>query len=144
MYRQRLARTGLLAAMALLSVNIFTGSPLLALWLGSRVQPAGPPTMSAFAVLTLSLAAGSFVLVKLLTLVSRSYDRLLDRRPTTRAHLPWLRSMRGERPHETGPDGGALTALDVILVSAVVLVAIAFEVWLLFYAGSPIDQRSGR
>lgn len=144
MYRKRLARAALLAAMAVLTVNIFTGSPLLALWLGSQVQPAGPPTMAAFAVLTLSLAVNSVVLVKLVTLASRSYDALLDRRPTIRAHLPWLRSMRGERPHETGPDGGALTALDVILVSAVVLVAIAFEVWLLLYAGSPIDQRSGR
>ncbi len=35
------------------------------------------------------------------------------------------------------------TALDVILVAAVLAVALAFEVWF-FYSGSPLDQRSGR
>ena len=63
--------------------------------------------------------------------------------PTVRAHLPWLRSLRGERPREVGAKVG-LSALDVILVGAVVIVVVAFELWFFLVSGSPIDQRSGR
>jgi len=142
-WRKRLARAGLLALMTMLTLNLFVGSPLLSLWIGSRVQPPGPPSMAAFLAAAASLGAFSFVLVKLVAAVGRAHDTLIGRRPTVRAHLPWLRSMRGERPHEVGGRGG-LSALDVILVTAVVLAALAFELWFFFKSGSPIDERSGR
>lgn len=140
---KRLQRAGLLAAMTVLTLNLFTGSPLLSLWIGSRVQGPGTPSMEAFLAFAVSLGAFSFVLVKLVAVAGRAHDSLIGRQPTVRAHLPWLRSMRGERPHEVGGRGG-LSALDVILVSAVVLAVVAFELWFFFKSGSPIDERSGR
>jgi len=85
----------------------------------------------------------SFALVVALGAAGRAHDALVGRRPTVRAHVPWLRSLRGERPQEMGAKVG-LTALDVILVVAVLALVVAFEVWFFFYSGSPIDQRSGR
>jgi hypothetical protein len=142
-WADRLKRAGLLAAMSVLTLNVFTGSPLMALWLGSRVQGSGPPTMEAFFTFLCTLAAGSFVLVKLIAAAGRAHDELVGRQPTVRTHLPWLRSLRGERPHEAGAKVG-LSALDVILVIAVMLAVVAFEIWFFFYSSSPIDERSGR
>ena len=48
----RLERAFLLAAMAVVAVNIWTGSPLLALWVGSRLQGTSGLSMGAvFAVI---------------------------------------------------------------------------------------------
>ena len=43
----RLRRTGLMAAMTVVGLNICTGNPLLALWVGSRVVGGGTLTMGA-------------------------------------------------------------------------------------------------
>lgn len=142
-WRQRLARAGLLALISVLTLNLFTGSPLLSLWIGSQVQGPGHPSMAAFLAAAASLGIFSFVLVRMVAAAGRAHDSLIGRRPTVRTHLPWLRSMRGERPHEMG-DRGALSAIDVILVSAVVIAVVAFELWFFFKSGSPIDERSGR
>ena len=138
-----LKRVGLLALMSVLALNIFTGSPLLALWVGSRVQGDAAPSMAAFFTFFGTMAAVSWALVVALGFTNKRYETLTGREPTVRAHLPWLRSMRGERPREMGEKAG-LSALDVILVLCVVIAVVAFEVWFFFFSGSPIDQRSGR
>src|SRR3954462_2247697 len=92
----RLKRAGLLAAMSATALNVWTGSPLAALWVGSRVQGSSQqPTMAPVAVVAVSLGAFSFVLLKLLRGLGGIYDRMTGRRPTIREHVPWLRSLRG-------------------------------------------------
>jgi len=129
--------------MSVVLLNLVTGSPLMAIWLGARVQGAGPPTMAAFFTFLGSFAAFSFLLVRLFAGLSRAYNELTGRRPTVREHLPWLRSLRGERPAEMGSKAG-LSPLDLILVFMVLAAILAFEIWFFFYSGSPIDERTGR
>jgi hypothetical protein len=141
--RARAARLGLASARVLVTVNVWSGGPLLALWIGSRVQPSGGPSMVAVAVVVVSLGAISYALVRVLARLDAVYAAYTGRPSTVRRHVPWLRSMRGERPHQAEASH-ALSPLEVILVSSVVLVVILFEVWFFFYSSSPIDQRSGR
>lgn len=139
----RLQRFGLTAVMTVVAVNVWTGSPMAALWIGSQMQGAGPPKMSSVAVVVVAMAAFSFVLVRLLTLLGSYHDRLTGLSPQVQAHAPWLRSMRGERPLYPG-ERVEITALEKILVAMVVIAVLAFEVWFLFYSGSPFDSRTGR
>ena len=139
----RVKRVGLLSAMALASLNAWTGSPLMALWVGSRVQGNGPPEMGAIFVVAVTMGAISLALIKLLRALGSAYDRLMGREPSIRAHTPWLRSMRDGRPHETAGET-RISALDAVLVGSVLLAIAAFEIWFFFYSPSPIDQRSGR
>jgi hypothetical protein len=133
----------LVTLMALVAMNIWTGGPLLALWIGSRVQPSGQLSMLAVAVAAISLAVITYALVRLLARIDARYGEVSGRPTTVRRHVPWLRSMRGERPH-VQRHANELSALEKILVGVVVLVVAVFEVWFFFYSGSPIDQRSGR
>ena len=133
----RLKRACVLAAMAVVAVNIWTGAPLLALWVGSRVVGDGSLTMGAVAVVIGTLALACFVLVKLLGALGGTYDRLLGLPPAPRAQAPWLRSLSGERVSEQRRREH-VSALDVILVATVLLAAGAFEVWFFFFSGSPI------
>jgi hypothetical protein len=124
--------------MALASVNIWTGSPLLAVWVGSQVQQAqGQPSMLAVFVVVVVLAVLVLALATALSSLSATYDRLTGRPPAPRQPAPWLRSMRAERQSEVAKEHG-LNGMERILVVTVVGAAIAFEVWFFFFSGSPI------
>ena len=133
----RLQRALVLAAMAVVAVNIWTGSPLLALWVGSRVVGDGSLTMGAVAVVVGTMAATCFLLVRLLGILGERHDRLLGLPPPPRRQQPWLRSLSGERASEQRRRA-RVSALDVVLVGTVLLAAIAFEVWFFFFSGSSI------
>ena len=136
-------RVVLAAIMVVVGVNIWTGAPLFALWVGARVQGDGPTSMTAVAIVAIVLAVVCLILVRILSAVGSSYDRITGVGPTVRTHTPWLRSMSGERERYPG-DAPRLTALERILVIMVVVAFIAFEIWFFFFSTSPIDERSGR
>jgi len=136
-------RVLLAAAITVLALNVWTGGPLLALWVGSRAQGSGPPTMTAVFVVVVVLALVSFTLVWVLGRLSRVYEQMTGQGPTVRQHTPWLRSMRGERPEYEGVKP-TLTTPERILVGMVVIAVVAFEIWFFFFSTSPIDNRSGR
>jgi hypothetical protein len=140
----RLKRAALLAAMTAATMNVFTGAPLLSLWIGSRVQGTSQqPTMAPVAVVAVSMGVFGFILLRLLRRLGDAYDRSIGRQPMIGQHVPWLRSLRGERPHEAGDDY-SLSALEIILCAMVIVAFAAFEYWFFFESGSSIDQRSGR
>jgi hypothetical protein len=130
-------RFGLAALMAFLALNIWTGSPLLALWIGSKVQSGdSQASMSAVFVILACLVAFSIALYQALKYVMHSYREATGTLPTVRTHAPWLRSMRGERPDYDGT--ASISGAERIIVVTVVLAAAAFEVWFFFFSGSPI------
>src|SRR3954451_24200419 len=126
-------RIALVCLIVLATLNIWTGGPLLALWIGSRVQGPGEPSMLAVAVAAVSLGVISYALVKLLAWVDAIYGRVSGRPSGVNRHLPWLRSMRGERPH-LKKHARELSPLEVVLVTSVVVVAMLFEVWFFVYS----------
>jgi hypothetical protein len=134
----RLKRAALLAAMALVSVNIWTGGPLLALWIGSRVQgDSGSVSMGAVFAVIACLFAICFGLIRLLAVLGSAHDRLVGLPPARRRQQPWMRSLSGERA-SSERKRTRVSALDVVLVVTVLVAAGAFEVWFFFFSGSSI------
>ena len=82
-------------------------------------------------------------LLRILATLGAAYEQLTGTKSTVRTHVPWLRSMRGERPHEQKRIG-ELSPLELILVTTVVVVVVLFEVWFFFFSGSSIGGSSGR
>ncbi len=143
--RGRLERVALVAGMVLATVNIFTGAPLLGLWVGSRVVGQdGQITMLAVLVIAVVMFACCLAMAVALGWLGARHDRLTGRTATVRRHTPWLRSMSGERPANMPGVRARLNALEYVLVSGVVVVTLLFELWFFLKAGSPFDQRSGR
>ena len=133
----------LAAAMAFLALNVWTGSPLLAVWLGSKVQGENSqPSMGAYAIVILSLIFFSWGLYQLLKLVMARYQEVTGTTPTVRTHAPWLRSMRGERPEER--TSARISGAEKVVVVPGLVAAAAFEVWFFFFSGSSIGGGGGR
>ena len=133
----RLQRGLILAAMAVVAINIWTGSPLLALWVGSRLQGTSGVKMSAVFAVVVVMGATSFALVKLLGALGERHDRLMGIPPGPRRQQPWMRSLSGERKSEEGRRM-PVSPLDVVLVVLVLLAIATFEVWFFFFSGSSI------
>jgi hypothetical protein len=142
--RVRLERVVLVAGMGVASVSLWTAAPLLGLWVGSRVAPSSGISMPAVLAIVATIGLACWLLVRALGWMGRAYDRIAGRTATVRRHTPWLRSMRGEREHGQPGTEAHLTPLEYILVGAVLLAYLAFELWFFFLSSSPLDQRSGR
>jgi hypothetical protein len=130
-------RIGLLSVMTLAALNIWTGAPLLAVWVGSRTVSTSRPTMGAVFLVIVVLAVTCLLLIAVLNRASAAYDELTGRRQAVRRHVPWLRSMRAERVEYEAEKAGT-TALERLLVGMVVLAVTLFEIWFFFFSPSPI------
>jgi len=133
--RAYLIRIALAGLTAVLAINLWTGAPLFAIWVGSRVQKGTGLTMSTVIVVMAVLAVCVTLLVLALTRVEAAYKTVTGQE-THRRTAPWLRSMRGERPELVEQQG--LTGFEKGLAAAVVLGVVAFEGWFFFFAGSSI------
>jgi hypothetical protein len=135
---RRLARVGLLVLMALAVFNLIVVAPIFSIWVGSRVQgDSGGVSMTAVLVVILVLALLAWLLVRALDALGRAHDRVsgIERK---RHQTAWLRSLSGERAGAA--EGQRTSAMDVVLIVAVVLAVAAFELWLLLFAGSPLPR----
>lgn len=135
-----LQRVGLLIVSALATVNLWTGGPLLSIWIGSRIQ--GDTTQlkmeAVFGIIAILIAI-SIGLLKLLAWSRARYDELSGKE-AARRRAPWMRSMRGERAedlHQAQP----MNAVDKMVMAGVILAALAFETWFFFFSGSSLPNQ---
>jgi hypothetical protein len=133
----RLKRVALVAAMGVVTLNIWTGAPLLGLWVGSQVAPDSGISMLAVFVVVVVIAAAVWLLMQVLGYLQEAHARASGREPARR-QTTWLRPMSGERTRGKGAVAPPLTSVDYVVVGVVVLAVAAFEVWFFFFAGSSI------
>ena len=134
----KLKRMMLAIAGALVSVNIWTGGPLLALWVGSQFEgwvgaraPSTGVSMKSILVVVVVLAVLEMALALVLARVSDAYDKLIGRPHKARRTSPWLRSLRGEREKsELGKHG--VSGVERVGIISVVVCVLAFEAWFFF------------
>ena len=116
----------------LVSLNLWTGGPLLALWVGSRIQASiGTLSMAAVGATIGVLIVETFVLYKLLAILSARYNAVTGR-TAPRQQAAWLKPMSGER--RSLQIRHPLSLVEKIVV---VWVVVAFEVllvWFFFFA----------
>jgi hypothetical protein len=120
------------ALTTLVSVNLWTGGPLLALWIGSRIQAAvGQLSMAAVCATIGVLILETFVLYKALAFLNTRYNEAIGRK-VRRQQAPWLKPMSGER--RSLEVRQPLTAVERIVVFSVVGAVLAIEVWFFAFA----------
>ena len=135
-----LKKIGLVAASALCSINMWTGAPLFAVWVGSKVQgDLNNLSMTAVFSVILILAVVVFLLGYLLTWLNLTYDRVTGRPEAARQSSPWLRSMRDERESDVRGRYG-ISGIERVVVASVVAACLAFELWFFFLAGSSLPN----
>jgi hypothetical protein len=137
--RSALKRLALVVGTGLAAINVWTGAPLLAVWLGSQVQ--GGRLLSLWGVVTVVgvLALLAFLLAWALAWMSAKYDELTGRPALVGRTSPWHRQMRGELDEQVRRMYG-LSAPEKVVVLCVLAAVLTFEVWFFFFAGSPLGR----
>ncbi len=133
-----LKRLAMAAATAFLSINMWTGAPLIALWIGSRSSNDTVLSMQAVFVVVLVLAALVFVMALALVWLNNTYDELVGR-PQTERRMPWMRSMRAEAEGHISARVG-ITLLERIVMTSVYVAVISLLIWFFFFAGSSMPN----
>jgi hypothetical protein len=133
-----LKRTMLAAATAFIAVNLWTGAPLLALWVGSQVVGGQTLSMGAVFVVVIVLAIVVFALAVALAWLNATYDRLTGR-PQEEPRLAWLRSMNTSG-NDQSRNAYGISPLERIVMLSVYVAVITLLVWFFFFAGSPLSS----
>jgi hypothetical protein len=134
-------KMGLVTASALCSINVWTGAPLFAIWVGSKVQGnLNNISMTALFSVVLILALSVFGLGYLLSWLNVKYDEVTGRPPAARRTSPWMRSMRDERVEDVQQKYG-ISGVERIVVICAVVGVLAFELWFFFFAGSSLPNQ---
>jgi hypothetical protein len=133
-----LKRLAMAGASAFLSINLWTGAPLLALWVGSHSSNNTVLSMQAVFVVVLVLAVLVFAMALALAWLNNTYDELIGR-PQTERRMPWMRSMRAEAEGHISARVG-ITLLERIVMTSVYLAVITLLIWFFFFAGSSMPN----
>jgi hypothetical protein len=130
--RSMLYRVMLAVLSTLVSINLWTGGPVFALWVGSRVQASiGTLSMAAVGATIGVLGVVTYILYKVLAWLNVRYYAAIGR-PMPRQQLAWLRPMSGER--RAIQVRRPLSGVEKIVVASVVVVVEAFLIWFFFFA----------
>jgi hypothetical protein len=134
-----LKRLAIVIGTALATVNLWTGAPLLAVWVGSQAQGGRVISLRGVIIVLLVLSVSAFLLGSALAWLSAKYDQLIGRPPTLSRTSPWQRRMRGELDEHLRTRY-ALSAPERVVAACVIAGLLAFEVWFFFFAGSPLGS----
>ena len=132
-----LKRLALVIATALVAINAWTGSPLLAVWIGSQVQSGRLLSMWGVVTVVLVLALLTLALGWALIWLSAKYDELTGRPKTAGQTSPWHRTKRGDRVEDIRSRYG-VSAPEKVVAASVAAGVLAFEIWFFFFAGSSL------
>jgi hypothetical protein len=134
-----LKKLAIVVATALAAVNVWTGAPLLAIWVGSHAQGGKVLSLRGVATVLLILGVLAFLLAYLLTWLHAKYDELSGRPPTLARTSPWYRRMRGELDEHLRTRY-SLSAPERVVAACVIAGVLALEIWFFVFAGSPLPQ----
>ena len=132
----QLRRALFAGATAFLSINLWTGAPLLSLWVGSQAAGQQTLSMAAVAVVVLVLAVLTLAMLVALLWLEGRYRRLVGQ-PLREGRLPWLRAFNAQaEPVRQVP----MSMVEHIVTVTVYVAVIALIVWFLLFAGSPLPH----
>jgi hypothetical protein len=123
-----LKRATIAAVTALATVNVWTGCPLVALWVGSRAVGQGELSMAAVVVVLVVLALLEGAMMLLLAWLTSVYDELIGLR-RREAELTWIRRLCAP-PQALGAQRRLeLTSVEGVVVINVYVAVVTLVVW---------------
>ena len=125
------------AATAFLAINVWTGSPLFALWVGSQAVGQRALSMTAVCVVVIVLAVMELGILFALAWLDASYKELTGH-PLRENRLTWLRAKSAER--ESVGQGIRTSVLERIVMVNVYIATIGLVVYFFLFPQSPLPH----
>jgi len=123
-------------AMLLAAFSLWTAIPLSWVYIGSKVSHTQFPSGGPYAVVAVGLIASVLFVAWLIGRLNDLYVRITGTNRLAPMRPTWLKSMR-----DTGAAQGSVTVVEAVLMSSVMLAALALTIWFFLLAGSPIPNQ---
>jgi hypothetical protein len=123
-------------AMLVAAFALWTVIPLVWIYIASKVSHTQFPSGGPYAVVAIGILVSVLVDAWLIGRLNSLYVRITG---TNRLHPirpTWLRSMR-----DSAPAYNTVTVVEAVMMSSVLLAALALTVWFFVLAGSPIPNQ---
>ncbi len=123
-------------AMLLAALSLWTAIPLSWVYIGSKVSDTQFPSGGPYAVVIVGILVSVVFVAWLIGRLNDLYVRITGTNRLEPMRPTWLRSIR-----DTTPARGSVTVVEAVLMSSVMLAAIALTLWFFFLAGSPLPNQ---
>jgi hypothetical protein len=136
------AKSLIIAAMAVGSVSMWIANPLAWLWVASQMQSESHRVgLGPYMLLLAGVVVTAIALAVGLERLNRLYGRVTGAPPELRLIFPWHRSMRDLRHGGRDEPGRPVSVLDVVMVISVALCVVAFVAW--YFIANPTPPGIG-
>jgi len=129
------AGIALVLVMAAGSITMWLVSPVVWLWIASRMTSSSQPSLGPYLLVLVGMAVTAVIIGKFLGVINRLHMQVTGRLHDRREHATWNRSMRGERRSTT--DRGVL---EQVMAISVGIALVLFGIWFFAFAGSSLPS----
>jgi hypothetical protein len=123
-------------AMLLAAFSLWTAIPLSWVYIASKASKSQFPSGGPYAIVAVGTLLSVLFVAWLIGRLNDLYVRITGTNRLAPIRPTWLKSMR-----DTGPVRGTVTVVEAVLMSSVMLAALALTVWFFLLAGSPIPNQ---
>jgi len=131
-----LAASLVFLAMLLAAFALWTAVPLSWVYIASKVSDTQFPSGGPYAVVAVGIVFSILFLAWLIGRLNDLYIRITGTNRLAPIRPAWLKSMR-----DTGPAQSSVTVVEAVLMSSVMLAAVALTIWFFILAGSPLPNQ---
>lgn len=141
MTRARRAGQGVAAgfvflAMLLAAFSLWTAIPLSWIYIGSKLSQTQFPSGGPYAIVAVGIVVSILAVAWLIGRLNNLYVRITGTNRLEPIRPTWLKSMR-----DAAPARSSVTVVEAVLMTSVMLAALAFTLWYVLWAGSPIPNQ---
>jgi hypothetical protein len=123
-------------AMLLAAFSLWTAIPLSWVYIASKLSHTQFPSGGPYAIVAVGIIASVLFVAWLIGRLNALYVRITGTNRLAPMRPSWMKSMR-----DTAHVQSSVTVVEAVLMSSVMLAALALTVWFFLLAGSPIPSQ---
>lgn len=132
---KNVAATAVFFAMLLAAFSLWTLIPLGWVYIASKLAKSQFPSIGPYMIVIVGIIATVLIDAWVIGRLNDLYIRVTGSNRLVQSRPGWLKSMR-----DTGPTQNAVTVVEAVMMSSVMLAALALMVWFFLLAGSPLPN----
>jgi hypothetical protein len=132
---RNMAATAVFFAMLLAAFSLWTLIPLGWVYIASKLSHSQFPSIGPYMVVIVGIIATVLVDGWLIGRLNDLYTRVTGSNRLVQTRPNWLKSLR-----DTGPVHNSVTVVEAVMMSSVLLAALALVTWFFLLAGSPLPN----
>lgn len=130
------AATAVFLAMLLAAFALWTLIPLGWVYIASKLAKSQFPSIGPYMIVVIGIIVTVLVDAWIIGRLNDLYVRVTGSNRLMQSRPGWLKSMR-----DAAPAHNAVTVVEAVMMSSVMLAALALMIWFFLLAGSPIPNR---